>query len=275
MKTVHVLVAVVSALVVGTVTVAAPRIDIPGITRVRDEGTPVTYRPNLNFTGSGVTCTDDAVNNETDCAISSTGGSGYDQIQDEGSNLTQRTTLDFVGSGVTCTDTGSKTQCSIPGGAGTVPDGGTQRLVVLGDRSYVGTSSTGFELTELRYDAGVIGGNFTFECHLTMSADGGTVNGIRINTDSLSLTATTQRHTSMLYCSSATAAAVIGGALNAASADYQPTASQGNVPCEHVFTRHVRDVTAGGQVRVFMYSELGGVNGTNTHAGSYCTINHW
>jgi hypothetical protein len=118
MRPVHVLVAVVSALVVGSVTVAAPRIDIPGITRVRDEGTPVAYRPNLNFTGAGVTCTDDAVNNETDCAISGGGGGGYDQIQDEGTNLTQRTTLDFVGAGVTCTDTGAKTQCSIPGGGG-------------------------------------------------------------------------------------------------------------------------------------------------------------
>lgn len=133
MRPIHVIAAVLSALIVGTVTVAAPRIEVSGITRVRDEGTPVAYRPNLNFTGAGVTCSDDAVNNETDCAISGSGGSGYDQIQDEGSNLTQRTTLDFVGAGVTCTDTGAKTQCSIPGGGG----GGltfaeAQRLVWLG-----------------------------------------------------------------------------------------------------------------------------------------------
>jgi len=46
------------------------------------------------------------------------GGGGYSTIQDEGVSLTQRTTIDFVGAGVTATDTGSKTQVSIPGGAG-------------------------------------------------------------------------------------------------------------------------------------------------------------
>ncbi len=139
MRPVHVIVAVVSALVVGSVTVAAPRIDIPGITRVRDEGTPLAYRPNLNFTGANISCTDDAANNETDCNVTGGGGSGgYDQIQDEGTNLTQRTTLDFVGAGVTCTDTGTKTQCSIPGGAGTI----TQRLE-LGVNGAGGPVTTG------------------------------------------------------------------------------------------------------------------------------------
>lgn len=114
----HVLAAVLAALIVATVTVAEPRISIAGITRVRDEGVNAAYRPNLNFTGAGVLCSDDAVNNETDCTITGSAGAGYDQIQDEGVNLTQRTTLDFVGAGVTCTDTGSKTQCSIPGGGG-------------------------------------------------------------------------------------------------------------------------------------------------------------
>lgn len=38
---------------------------------IEDEGTPLTSRASLNFTGSGVACTDDSGNNETDCAITS------------------------------------------------------------------------------------------------------------------------------------------------------------------------------------------------------------
>lgn len=37
---------------------------------IKDEGTPLTARTGLNFTGAGVTVTDDAINNETDVAIS-------------------------------------------------------------------------------------------------------------------------------------------------------------------------------------------------------------
>lgn len=44
--------------------------------------------------------------------------SGYSTVQNEGSGLTARSTIDFVGAGVTASDTGSKTQVSIPGGAG-------------------------------------------------------------------------------------------------------------------------------------------------------------
>jgi hypothetical protein len=44
-------------------------------TNVEDEGTPLPKRPTLNFTGAGVTVTDDAGGNETVVTISSTGGS--------------------------------------------------------------------------------------------------------------------------------------------------------------------------------------------------------
>jgi hypothetical protein len=37
---------------------------------IEDEGTPLTARSSLNFVGSGVTCTDDSGNDETDCTIS-------------------------------------------------------------------------------------------------------------------------------------------------------------------------------------------------------------
>lgn len=63
---------------------------------------------------------DDPTNDEIEVSATATGGgSGYTTVQDEGTPLTQRSTVDFVGAGVTATDTGSKTQVSIPGGAGT------------------------------------------------------------------------------------------------------------------------------------------------------------
>jgi hypothetical protein len=43
--------------------------DIPAYTTIDDEGTPLTQRSTLNFTGAGVTCVDDGVGLETDCDI--------------------------------------------------------------------------------------------------------------------------------------------------------------------------------------------------------------
>ena len=36
---------------------------------IEEDGTPLTARTGLNFTGAGITCTDDAANNETDCDV--------------------------------------------------------------------------------------------------------------------------------------------------------------------------------------------------------------
>ncbi len=86
---------------------------------IEDEGAPLTQRSVLNFTGTGVTCTDDAGSPETDCDIPGA-TAGYDVIEDEGAPLTQRSVLNFTGAGVTCTDdAGSpETDCDIPGGGG-------------------------------------------------------------------------------------------------------------------------------------------------------------
>lgn len=46
------------------------------------------------------------------------GGSGYNLIKDETTSLTARTTLAFLGAGVSCADSGSQTECTISGGAG-------------------------------------------------------------------------------------------------------------------------------------------------------------
>lgn len=160
------------------------------------------------------------------------------------------------------------------GGGGWAPDGGTLRLVLTQNVGAVTTSSTAVELVQLRYDAGVVGSHFTYRCNISTLTDGGTANGIRLNTDFLGMAGSTVNSTAMVYCSSATAASVIGGGTST-GVTYQPTASQGNVPCEYTFARHVSNVAAVGQVRVFLYSELGGVAGVLAHAGSYCDVNHW
>lgn len=62
-------------------------------------------------------------------AVTTGAGVGH-KIQDEGVTLSARDTLDFAGAGVTCADSGgTKTVCTIPGGAGsgydTIEDEGT------------------------------------------------------------------------------------------------------------------------------------------------------
>lgn len=47
-----------------------------GYTTIQDEGAVLPGRPAINFTGLGVTCTDDAANNRTICSIPGGGGGG-------------------------------------------------------------------------------------------------------------------------------------------------------------------------------------------------------
>lgn len=68
---------------------------------IQDEGASLTTRTNLNFTGAGVTVTDDAGNDQTDVDISA--GTGH-TIREEGTDLTTRTGLNFIGAGLTATD---------------------------------------------------------------------------------------------------------------------------------------------------------------------------
>lgn len=119
MRPIHLFAASLAALLVGSLTIAAPRIDIPGLRTVQDEGTAVTFRPTLNFAGSGVSCVDDTT--RTTCTIA--GSSGYATVQDEGSALTARTIINFTGAGVSCVDNGgsSRTDCTIAGGGGSSP----------------------------------------------------------------------------------------------------------------------------------------------------------
>jgi hypothetical protein len=161
------------------------------------------------------------------------------------------------------------------GGGGWAPDGGSLRLVTTTGYTGTGTGTTSVPMPALYYDAGVVGANFTYRCRLLTAVDGGTGTGIRVTTDFLGMTATEVRTSSMRYCSSATAGAVIGGSLTATTVNFAPTASQGDTPCEYEFVRHVRNVTAVGQVRVFLYSELAAPNRVTALPGSYCLVDHW
>lgn len=79
---------------------------------IQDEGGDLASEPKLNFTGAGVTCTDNA-GVSTDCAIP--GGSGH-TIQEEGSDLAAEPKLNFLGSTITCVDNaGVSTDCTISG----------------------------------------------------------------------------------------------------------------------------------------------------------------
>jgi hypothetical protein len=76
-------------------------------------------------------------------------GGGYNLIQDEGTGLAVQTTLNFTGAGVSCADGGTKTNCTISGGSGsvnvaevsiTVSDFGLYSTTVTGQTWVTGTS---------------------------------------------------------------------------------------------------------------------------------------
>jgi hypothetical protein len=55
---------------------------------VQDEGTPLTQRTAINFTGAGVSCADNAGASRTDCTISGGGGAGSGTVTNTAGNLT-------------------------------------------------------------------------------------------------------------------------------------------------------------------------------------------
>lgn len=83
-----------------------------GYNTIQDEGSALTQRTTVNFTGSGMSCVDDG-SSKTVCTVTTGVASAYDQIQEEGSNLTQRSALNFIGSGFTATDNVSKTELTL------------------------------------------------------------------------------------------------------------------------------------------------------------------
>lgn len=82
---------------------------------IEDEGTPVTQRSTINFTGSGVSVADSG--GKTTVTVN--GITVYNQtVEDEGTPVTQRSIVNFTGAGVSVADTGSKTTVTIAGGSG-------------------------------------------------------------------------------------------------------------------------------------------------------------
>lgn len=142
------LAAVLSALVVGSITVAAPRIDVPGLRTVQDEGTAVTFRPTINFAGAGVSCVDDTT--RTTCTIAGGLTTAYQTVADEGSSLTQRTTVNFIGGGVSCVDNAgsSRTDCTITGAATSAYDTVQDEGVSLTQRTTIDFTGTGITCTD-------------------------------------------------------------------------------------------------------------------------------
>jgi hypothetical protein len=107
----------------GTVSPTTPVSGGSAHTITDEGGAALTQRGTLNFTGAGVTATDNSGAGRTDVTIPGGGGSGYATVQDEGGALTQRTTLNFIGAGVSAVDNAgsTRTDVTISGGAGTLP----------------------------------------------------------------------------------------------------------------------------------------------------------
>lgn len=67
---------------------------ISAYSTIEDEGTPLTQRTTLNFTGSGVTCTDNVT--QTDCTISAGGGLTVQTARTTGTHTVGSTTATEV-----------------------------------------------------------------------------------------------------------------------------------------------------------------------------------
>lgn len=148
MRPLNVFAAVLAALLVGSVTLGAGRIEVPGVRTVADEGTPVTFRPTLNFAGAGVTCADDTT--RTTCTIAGGITQAYQTVADEGVNTTQRSTINFIGGGVSCVDNAgsSRTDCTITGAATSAYDTVQDEGVALTQRTTIDFTGTGITCTD-------------------------------------------------------------------------------------------------------------------------------
>lgn len=114
-----------------------------GYNTIQDEGSSLTQRNTINFTGSGMSCVDDG-SSKTVCTVTTGVASAYDQLQEEGSNITQRSALNFVGSGFTVADTGSKSELTLDGDLNGLADNSTNGIIArTATNTFTGRTITG------------------------------------------------------------------------------------------------------------------------------------
>lgn len=170
------------------------------ISVIKNQGTPLTVRPNLNFIGTPVTCVDNSGTTTTDCTF--IGGSGG--LADPGSNgIIKRTSLNVTAPAVAGTDY----QSAITGG--------TQDQLVNGLFSLtnlINCTSTG---GVYQYNIG----SHAFVCHILVAGDIPTLNQsttgnaatATVLASTPSLCSTGQAPTGILPNGNATGCAAIGG----------------------------------------------------------------
>lgn len=112
-----------------------------GYTTIQDEGSALTQRDTVNFTGSGVSCADNAGSSRTDCTIS--GGGGGTLASDYNSSGTTGNTISLSasGGGVILQDAGSPSQVS-----GDLLD--IKAATADGGGNYLGVSSSAISLQD-------------------------------------------------------------------------------------------------------------------------------
>jgi hypothetical protein len=108
-----------SAFVLATFVIAeAASVGSSAYALIQDEGSNLTRRSTLNFTGAGVTCSDGS--GKTTCNISGGGGGGsfYQTIQQAGVSLPQEAILNFAANAACVDNPGVSTDCTPSGGGG-------------------------------------------------------------------------------------------------------------------------------------------------------------
>jgi hypothetical protein len=146
------------------------------ISVVQDEGSDLnTTLSKINFVGSGVACVTDLANQRATCTISS---GGYTTVMDEGVGLTARSNLDFAGAGVTCADSGgTKTLCTIPGGAGFGDPGANGVMVRTALNTSVARTLTAADTSVTITNGTGVSANPTFATSVNTTDTGGAIVG--------------------------------------------------------------------------------------------------
>lgn len=126
-----------------------------GTVTLQDEGSPLTTRSTINFTGAGVSCSDNAGAGRTDCTVSGAGG-GPPAFSD-----------------ITA---GTNTNALVVGAAGSLTFSGSGSSLVIGNSGTLTFTGTGaVTLPALSVTNGMLAGSIATAKLATLSGNGGTV----------------------------------------------------------------------------------------------------